>query len=97
MRRLALTAAQTSALECREGGGLDDLRALDRAWDRKQRLLWVLRSEANCLLSDLIDAANAEDAQAIEHCDRAARGAATALSNLAGKVAAVIAAWGPPP
>ena len=79
---IKLTKAQRSALECRADGGLDEVT--ERCW--KGRTLEFYEHEAAELWMELIEAANAEDAQATQNNDAAARGASLALSNLATKV-----------
>lgn len=87
MTTLTLTPAQVSALEC-AGLDLDDLEPSEvmvrDAWTGRR--LTVTHATRDALADALHDLANAEDAQAEEQGDQAARGASLALTNLAGKV-----------
>lgn len=82
--KIKLTAPMTSALECREDGGLEPL--VDQCWDRKAEALVFKWHEADTLLSELTEMANAEDAQAEEQGDKFARKACTSLTFLAGRL-----------
>ena len=82
-----LSDAQVSALECREGGGLDPV--IDDAWNGFG-LLTFTEDAREPLWDALRDASNAEDAGADETTDpaerRAARQAARSLACVAGHV-----------
>lgn len=85
--RIRLSPAQVSALECREGGGLDEVTL--RAWQGEY--LVFPESERELLFEELIEASNCEDAQAEEQRYRgensvAAYRAALSFSTLTGKV-----------
>lgn len=90
MIKIKLTSGQVSALQCRDGGGLDPLT--DAAWKRGYTL--AFRAEDRDALADeLLEACNAEDAHAEYHAEtaeerRLARGACVALGNLSSKVRA---------
>jgi len=85
--RVKLTDAQVSALECREGGGLEPV--IEDAWDGFHVLSFT-EGAREPLWDALNDASNAEDAGADEATDpverRAARQAARSLACVAGHV-----------
>ena len=85
--RLKLSDAQVSALECREGGGLDPV--IEDAWDGFHTLTFT-ESLRDALWGALSDASNSEDAGADEASDaverRAGRQAARSLGCIAGHV-----------
>ena len=85
--RVKLSPAQVSALECREGGGLDPI--IDDAWDGFG-LLTFTEGYREPLWGARRDASNAEDSGADEATDpaerRAARQAARSLGCVAGHV-----------
>lgn len=82
MVRIKLSSAQQSALECRDGGGLDPL--VDAAWDRAGALVFN-PVDADELWSELNEASNAEDAQR-QTGDALAGRAARSLAALGGRV-----------
>lgn len=95
---IRLTTAQLSALECSglfEGPDPDsnDERILREALT-SGRLMEVTAESAEAILSALTNLANAEDYAALNDSDpdmrRYARRAASALTNLSGKVAKVV-------
>jgi len=77
--RVKLTTAQASALEVRTDGGVqvDGLTIEDGH---------LVVTDFDAAVDAINEASNAEDAQAIEQNDKAARGASKALSNLLTKV-----------
>ena len=92
--RVKLSDAQVSALECREGGGLElasvvTPSVIEDAWDGFH-LLTFTEGAREPLWDALNDASNAEDAGADEATDpaerRAARQAARSLGCVAGHV-----------
>lgn len=85
---LRITAAQESALECRDW---TDHRMAE-AWFGEGRMVFA-PEDAEALASEICDASNAEDDHAIAlrrdghaDCARACRGASVALGNLAARV-----------
>lgn len=82
--QVRLTAAQQSALECREDGGLEPLTLRARARGNGRALLFT-EDEREQLWGELNDASNAEDAQDCPY----ARRAAMSLSKIAGRVLTV--------
>ena len=82
-----LSDAQVSALECRDGGGLDQV--IRDAWDGFHRLTFT-EDAREPLWDALNDASNAEDAGADQATDpaerRAGRRAARSLGCVAGHV-----------
>jgi len=84
---IKLSDAQVSALECRDGGGLDQV--IEDAWDGFHRLAFT-EDAREPLWGALNDASNCEDAGADEASDpaerRAARQAARSLGCVAGHV-----------
>ena len=85
--RVKLTGAQVSALECREGAGLEPV--IEDAWDGFH-LLTFTEDAREPLWDALNDASNAEDAGADQATDpaerRAGRRAARSLGCVAGHV-----------
>lgn len=82
MIRLRLSPAQVSALECRDGGGLDPLTLA--AW--RGSFLVFERAEAEALADELNEASNAEDAQAEFYGCRFARRAARSFYAMTSRV-----------
>lgn len=87
--RVKLSPAQRSALECRDGGGLDLLT--DAAWGARADYLEFAAVVTDALADELTEACNAEDGQAEEpntdaESRRFARDASRALGSLAAKV-----------
>lgn len=81
--QVKLTPTMRSALECRDGGGLDPLT--DACWNRAASTVEFASGQRDALFAEIMDAANSEDFCA-ERGDYRARRASTALSNLASRV-----------
>lgn len=80
--QVKLTPPMRSALECRDGGGLDPMT--DACWDRHGSIVFSA-DQRDALWSEIVDASNSEDYCA-ERGEYGARRASTALHALASRI-----------
>jgi len=82
--RFRLSAAQTSALECRDW---DESPTVARCWNRPLERIDYQESDMDGLFDELTEASNAEDSFETESpaCKKLANRAARSLGTLAGR------------